>query len=722
MHLKKSLLWITLLAASGITLSGCNNGTSSGNTNNNNQSAVASTTSQSTVSETADNFYISYYSPNDVQTQTNYQKSINSNNMIVWDMSGDVDPMSSNGSRSLIRAIKVANKDAYSVAYWADWNIYASSRALPYSAYYVPGAIASDGSTIKNSDFDNKAEYLDGINYAFLEISNTGLVYFSDPWSDLKSSDSFCENGKNEICAYAYTKQGKDYTAQYGNFEAFAAYSHNKSGTTIDRYISIGGYGHDDSFENILGDPVKTKKFVDSVKQVLDNYKLSGVDLDYENPDMTTTQSQQYYELIKTLSETLGSSYKITVAILSNPSYLKGENGKGFASSVLKNIASLSNVRSINLMTYDFFGAFNYQSDGNGRTGFLANTYMPNNAIAGSVNYSAQNALQSLLDDGVNSTKAGAGIPTYGRALQGINGGNGLSSDGKYSGLFATIPSTASIPRGNLDDKNCNQAISGGSCSGSFTYDYIINNFAESNGFTTTDWKNDSYGYYNATTAYSPSFSPVIPAASNYTLKIVNSSSSLGLQIKSISNGSVSVGPFDWLSQSKSQSYNNDSNVSIQNIQGATKLVTHWVTYDGGPSGDCPDFNFKDDATITIDPSKKTCTIKSKTKINVTSLLSGEFASGNAKAAISIVSLSTGKTVTATPDFYVAAGQTTTIDSIDLTNYWNNNYYISAHVGTPIGETTCQQILSNSYSNSPYGLKITLSNTDHSMECNISSN
>ena len=112
-------------------------------------------------------------------------------------------------------------------------------------------------------------------------------------------------------------------------------------------------------------------------------------------------------------------------------------------------------------MTYDFFGAFNYNSDGSGRTGFISDTYMPNNAPQGSVNFSAQASIETLLGLGVPAAKISGGIPTYGRALQGINSTDGLydPATNAYTGLYASILSSSIIPRGNLDDIACIQSI-----------------------------------------------------------------------------------------------------------------------------------------------------------------------------------------------------------------------------------------------------------------------
>ena len=556
------------------------------------------------------NFYISYYSPADVATQISFQAKNGVDSTIIWEMSGDTNPVTS-PTTSLLKAIYQANPNAYSIAYWADWSIYSATHALPYDAYFIPGAIDTNGSKITNQNFEDQAKLLSAIAYSFLEIAPDGTIYFNDPWSDLLATDSWCENGTNPTCSYAYTSKGKPYGAQYGNFEALANYSNGKS---LDKYISVGGYGHDASFEQILGDADKINTFANTTLALLNQYHLTGVDLDYENPNMTTVQSQQFSDLIQTLNTKLNGQYSIMVTSLADPAYLKGEKAGsyGFAPGVLTTIANLSQVKRINLMTYDFYGAFNYNPDGSGRTGFLSDTYMPNNAPQGSINFSAQDSITTLIGLGVPAAKISGGIPTYGRALQGINSTDGLNdpATNAYSGLYATILSSSIIPKGNLDDMSCVQSIypvTTSSCSGSFTYSYILQNFTNSN-FTNVDWKNNAAGSFNGTTAYTSQYAP--PASKNYNLEVTNLSSVAGGQVLSITNGTVKVGQLDWMNPNTDFIYNNTTNPNVLAIQDASNLIVTWNSPYTGKQYQCSAFNFTTNTHVMINPQTGACDIK----------------------------------------------------------------------------------------------------------------
>src|SRR5436309_2849498 len=114
--------------------------------------ATKTPTNTEATNTQAPNWYISYYSPTDVITQVNYQSSKGVGSTIIWEMSGDVNP-GTDSFNSLIKTLNTSNPGGYHIAYWADWNIYASTRALPYTAYFMPGAM-DNGTRINNEDFD----------------------------------------------------------------------------------------------------------------------------------------------------------------------------------------------------------------------------------------------------------------------------------------------------------------------------------------------------------------------------------------------------------------------------------------------------------------------------------------------------------------------------------------------------------------------------------------
>jgi GH18 family chitinase len=475
-----------------------------------------------------------------------------------------------------------------------------------------------------NKDFGDKLQYLDAVDYAFLEVApDDGTVYFADPWADIWPGDSFCAQQKpilatytfRKSCVYAYTSQGLQFSSpeevfNYGNFDEGMTfdppYKH------IDHYMAIGGYGHDDAFETLFNNPSHIQTFINTTVAILQEYGLTGVDLDYENPNMTAWDSQQYLSLITQLNNALNpAGFKIMVTSLADPLYLKGQRDTvhGFAPGVLATIAGYPAVSRINLMTYDFYGAFNYLPNGTGRTGFISDTYYPNNAPAGSTNFAAADSIQTLLSLGVPASKISGGIPTYGRALNNIDPTSSIVDpvSGKYSGLFSFIPSSASIPGGDLDAYNCNGSISpltSNSCSGSFTYKSIMN-MINSN-FTVVDWTNDSNNLSNGTTAFLNSVLPPPPPIPNNIL-IVSNTGANPIVVDSISNGYQYVNGFTTINSNQANTYSNSSSPSLTGIQGANNLVLEWRESGSKNESACPAFNLTESMQAVIKDGS--CTI-----------------------------------------------------------------------------------------------------------------
>lgn len=583
----------------------------------------------------SNNFYISYTSPSNIKTLIQYEQQNNVLSNIVWDVQGDVSPSS---NLSLLKQIKSSCPNCYTIGYYTDWSIYTSDRArpiTPYSMYVFVlswfGLPTPNVTTTwipfygTNDDFGQKLQYLDAVDYAFLEVApDDGTLYFADPWADIWPGDQFCAQEApivatfkfNKSCVYAYTSQGKTFSEpqevfNYGNFDAGMTF--NPPSKSIDHYIAIGGYGHDDAFENLFKNPSHIQTFINTTLAILKQYNLTGVDLDYENPNMTASDSQQYALLITQLNDALNpAGYKIMVTSLADPLYLKGQRNTvfGFAPGVLATIAGLPAVSRINLMTYDFYGAFNYLPNGTGRTGFISNTYYPNNAPSGSVNFSVADSIQVLLSLGVPANKVSGGIPTYGRALQNVDAASSIVDpvSGKYSGLFSLIPSSASIPGGDLDSNQCNGSIyplTANSCAGAFTYKSIMN-MLNSN-FTVVDWTDDNNKLSNGTTAFINSILPPPPLPPNNSLGVSNTGDN-SIVITSISNGNQYVAGFgNNISPNQQSTYDNNSSPNLINIQGASNLLLKWLESGSQIESACPPFNFTQNMQAVI--KNGSCTV-----------------------------------------------------------------------------------------------------------------
>jgi GH18 family chitinase len=473
------------------------------------------------------NIFISYFSPDDVETLANYANEKSINQYMFWTVEGDISPKSDKNAslmHKLFNTINSNNQTNSTIsAYWKNWGVY-TRHAYPNKAYPIPGSIKGNSVTNEiayNQDLVEKLSVVNNLVYAFLEAQpktyvlkgktknspTPGELYFSDPWADLgvqDNSSAFCKKHTN-ICTYAYLKVGKPTSGKkdseiykMSNFRAFS--NLKKIYPDLKLTLAVGGYLHWDSFEATFNQPgTKTtnvtdgmKNFASSLVAIMEEYNIDGVDLDYENPRMTHEDSKNFHTLIKTIAgyfdkSTLKSPF-ITIDSLSNPAYIAGtDSDYGFADGVLKNIAKINYVKSINLMTYDFNGAFNYDpATKTGYTGLLSNTYpiSPQNQKLVGNDFSVVAAVKAVKDAGVSLSKVALGIPTYGRALANISSAN--------SGLYQKITAESKILPGNLDPQDCKQNLvltekqtknGDVQCSGEFSYRFIVESLLN-NGFT----------------------------------------------------------------------------------------------------------------------------------------------------------------------------------------------------------------------------------------------
>jgi GH18 family chitinase len=593
------------------------------------------------------NVFISYVSSNDVKALANYAQTKGLQGFIMWELRGDVSP--SDTKNSLLDAIKTSYADSATkpavVGYWTDWSVYEAGRAVDIPAYPIPGS----ESGVKNDDLTAKLDVNQNtiINYSFIEAqankysyvdadgqSHTlenpnkdqiGTLYLFDPWADLQKDDSFCEDGKQIICSFVPTMKKADYAASVskGNFEAFANLKVAHAG--LKTSIAIGGYAHDDTFEDVFVNDAYIKNFVDSSIKLMNHYDIDYIDLDYENPNMTQQQSADYLKLITALSNGLKADAehpgkKIYITILANQFDIlpktEDKTAKGFAKAffpaVNKLIQDNGNIAAVNLMTYDFHGAFDYNSQdpNQSRTGFLSNLDTPEGTPAGyDAKFSIEASVQALIMAGISPSEINVGIPAYGRALAGIE--KGANSDGLFQTINTTeltdnkITGGSLIPGGDLDAAGCDQKLPLGpsACSGSFTYNYILTNML-THGFTQT--AHTANGVANGTTAYAENWQPAA-AAGDFKLTVTNSSPNTGIQISIGDSGFTS----DYLSpKGSSKTYGNETNPSVKSLQNLKDLAIHWSSYVGGPEGDCKSpLNFVADSTITINADDKTCSI-----------------------------------------------------------------------------------------------------------------
>lgn len=427
-----------------------------------------------------------------------------------------------------------------SMGYWVNWNIYINQqdiRAIPIVPYFMPGSFKNpyDHSQIAtNDDFHGKLNGLNIVIYAFMQAqtktytyfdhklnkmsirlnpnyeTNGGSLYFTDPWADIGDDHPFCNDLNNQICWYVFDMLGMkpNNTLGYASFSAFIKLTRPENSTLgpLRKIISIGGDGNNATFEDTFHSEKYINNFANSASKLIKNFYnngdgLVGFDLNYENPLMSHKQSEQYAILVKTLREKLNKEigekkYLLTISIMADPEYIMGtkaNNTMGFTKNALKTIAKNSDY--INLMTYNFHGAFSYRGDMSGVTGFITNL-LEQKGQPPSSPYSIQNSVSAMtrtINGVIPNKRIVIGIPAFGYTLSDIDPSN--------HGLFQRITKKSLIVKSTADMNACSQTmpLDKHTCSGNFSYRYIVTQMINK-GFVPKLWMQD--GIINGATAY----------------------------------------------------------------------------------------------------------------------------------------------------------------------------------------------------------------------------
>lgn len=608
-----------------------------------------------TYSQSYNQLFVSYFAPENVVATVHYIKNPQLGGVSIADIRSDYAyPLAKQ-----VSANDTDQDNLFPSLLWNIWKAYTDAPTVDYStikvmAYYpnwavYPTAIPGKFYPLSpnNNDFNDKLHGLNTVIYADLETQTSsvtinnqtipnpfpkeiGQLYFNDPWSDFsvakinslcKAIDANYNTVYNNICWFVNNikdgaKPGPNNLtdfAHYGNFENFATLSRADNFFPygrLYRIAAIGGYRHDATFEEMFNQSTYITNFINSAQTILNifqnsqNRGLDGFDLEYINPNMTQDQSIAYADIVRQLNAKLnptGTATKdrklIIVTILANPAYLNPHDpkDKGFAKAALKTITD--NADYINLLTYDFHGAFNYADDGSGKTGLISNLFpampQPDLSIKQSID-----ALQTALDhDSSLNKKIIISIPTFGRAVQGI-------APGDNDGLFQTITAEP-IPQGDLDSLSCNQNIANKDdpniCSGTFQYRYIVDNMLKSNNFTSTIWQKieacevDGASTYNAG-VWTPTPYNTLTINTSADDNTPNSLTDITIQN---SGQDPNISFTTQIKPNQQNIYDPFANSSTFSINNEKNLVVKYSK--GGKEGVCPGYlDFSKNATLTF--------------------------------------------------------------------------------------------------------------------------
>ncbi|UQC75004.1 chitinase 1 [Colletotrichum lupini] len=243
--------------------------------------------------------------------------------------------------------------------------------------------------------------------YAFADITSNGTVVSSDPWADTGKpfgNESTTEPGHN---ADGLVKQ---------------LYLKKMANRNMKVILSIGGYNWSPKFEPVAADKFRRATFVSSAINLMADFGMDGIDIDYEYPN-TTEKNQNCVKLLSELRTGLddfskgnAGGYHFTLGF---PAPAGPQNYKAFDFQEMD-----KSLDFWSLMAFDFAGAWENV------TGHQSNVFRSKRNPQ-STKASVERAFEDYIEEGgISPAKINLGMPLYGRAF-----GNTKGLGKSYSGL-----------------------------------------------------------------------------------------------------------------------------------------------------------------------------------------------------------------------------------------------------------------------------------------------
>lgn len=163
--------------------------------------------------------------------------------------------------------------------------------------------------------------------------------------------------------------------------------------------LMVGGWGaHADGFSMMARDPAKRTEFCQSIKSLLDQHQMDGIDIDWEYPTQSAdnetgcdkSDTQNFNLVLKELRETIGTDKIISFASSSSAKYVDWNTAMKY-------------LDYVNVMTYDMGSA------PNGHNSPLHKSDVFNQR-------SWDESIEAHVDGGVPKVRQVMGIPFYGKA------------------------------------------------------------------------------------------------------------------------------------------------------------------------------------------------------------------------------------------------------------------------------------------------------------------
>ncbi|KAG8874471.1 hypothetical protein FRB97_005892 [Tulasnella sp. 331] len=255
-------------------------------------------------------------------------------------------------------------------AYYANWDI--------YDEMFYPSSLP--------------AERLTHIFYAFANIGTDGTVSSSDTWADLQytlDSDNPDEAGNNV----------------YGNVKQLHLVKLDNRNLKVS--LSIGGGSGSANFPAFMNDPIGRATFISTSVQLMVDWGLDGIDIDWEYPDVTNIDG--LYQLMVGLRVAIDD---LARAMDTSPFFLSIAVSPGVTDMFTGYVSKIDSVLDFwNLMAYDFCGA-----------GWQPITCDIANLRGGGIYGNTTEGIQYFTGQGATRSKIIMGEPLYGYAYSNTTG------------------------------------------------------------------------------------------------------------------------------------------------------------------------------------------------------------------------------------------------------------------------------------------------------------
>ncbi|WNG25163.1 chitinase [Cystobacter fuscus] len=291
------------------------------------------------------------------------------------------------------------------LGYFAQWGVYGRN-------YHVKNIVTS-----------GSASKLTHINYAFGNVTN-GQCVLGDTYADYDRAYSAAESVDGVADTW-------DTGALRGSFNQLRKLK--KLYPNIKVIFSFGGWTWSGGFGQAAANPAA---FAESCYNLVKDPRwadvFDGIDIDWEYPNACglscdTSGPDAYVRLMSALRARFGSSALVTAAV---PAGAGPINAANYA-------AAAQYVNWYNVMTYDFFGAFNAQGPTAPHSALTAWSGMP--TTNGQDKFYTDAAIQLFKSKGVPANKLLIGIGFYGRGWTGVpntNGGLNQTATGAAPGTY----------------------------------------------------------------------------------------------------------------------------------------------------------------------------------------------------------------------------------------------------------------------------------------------